>query len=120
MSRSARAAALLLLAFAAPAGADVVGAGECDYAAGEYLNTVHESVWVPGYLANAARGDILLTAYGDDSNPVRALISALGQTYNHVLMVSDTGEASGMTRLTQETSIPVGTKMMTAQTPPNR
>lgn len=102
-------APLLLFAPAAPA--HINGAAQCDYTIGEYPKQKQRTVSVPRWIENAQRGDIVLTAYGDQENPVRALIDALGQQYNHTLFVSQPNSGEG-TRFTHETSISPGTEMV--------
>lgn len=81
------------------------GAASCN--AGERFVTRYRSVQVNAYVPQAQRGDILLTAGGD--GVPKAIFNALGQTYNHTMLISQDDGAGG-TLITHDTSIAPGMK----------
>lgn len=94
------------LALVSPAHAIPGGLPECSD--GETLKQVTRGVWVPSYVSNAERGDVVVTAGGTEI-PQR-MLSTLGQTYNHALLVSRPDNGAGHTTFTHDTAIAIGSE----------
>ncbi len=97
------------VAAAGPAAAHVNGAGSCRTDLGEYPVLHYTSVRVPTAIANADRGDVILT-HGIATNPVKDLLSVLNQIYVHTSMVG--GRDSSGTRVTHTTALSIGSKLI--------
>ena len=102
--RLALTASLLALALPTSARADITGANACKQ--GEQVVTHYNEVYVPAYLSNAQRGDILLTSGG--GGVPREIFQALHKDYNHTMLISMADDGSGNTLLTHNTAISPG------------
>lgn len=66
----------------------------------------YNEIYVPGYVSDAQRGDILLTSGGQ--GVPREIFQALHKTYNHTMIVSQGDDGHGNTRFTHDTAISPG------------
>ena len=96
--------ALVAALTASSASANMSGYPQCRE--GEEVRMVVRTTWASSYMMNAQRGDVVLTA-GGHGLP-RVILDALGQDYNHVLLVSEGVAANGHTLLTHDTGINLG------------
>lgn len=99
-----------LFAVGAPSMAQAEPTGAQDCPVDTHAKLVYRTVHVPPYIANAQRGDVVLTAGGD--GVPKALLNAIGQTYTHTLFVSQPLTTGGHTTFTHDTAIDLGEKSM--------
>lgn len=95
---------LLALALTAPTHAAPNGYPTCP--AGQTVKIVNETIQVPHRFVNAQRGDVVLTSGG--AGIPRAILSNIGQNYNHALFVSEADDGYGSTTFSHMTAIPIG------------
>jgi len=94
----------LMVAIPTSASADISGATACK--AGERVVSRYNEIYVPGYIDNAQRGDVLLTSGG--GGVPREIFRALNKTYNHTMLIHQGDDGSGNTLITHDTAISPG------------
>ena len=92
------------LALVSPAYAGPNGLPQCE--PGEVLKLVERGNWVPAYIFDAQRGDVVLTAGGGEIP--QKMLSTLEQVYNHALLLSEPDDGAGNATFTHDTAIGIG------------
>ena len=98
------AVSVLLAAIPTTASAAFNGATACK--SGERVVSRFTEVYIPGYIDNAQRGDVLLTSGG--GGVPREIFRALNKTYNHTMLISQGDDGHGNTLITHDTAIAPG------------